>query len=205
METILSLGMGYCIGCIHPAHWLEKRHNVNLKKEGTKNLGATNTMVVLGRPAGFFVMFLDVLKSYLSSRIARALFPQLAIAGLLACLGVIIGHCFPATLNFQGGKGLAAFGGMVMSYRLWFVPMILLPGLAMIAIFDTGAALPFTAGILFPILVFLSDGIWQEVLIAAAASAFLLYMHRDNFRLAYQKQDFISVNNFLRKVLFKEK
>ncbi len=204
MEALFSLGLGYCIGCISPSAWVSKRHQVDLKQEGTGNLGATNTMMVLGRSAGFFVMFIDVLKSYISAKIARVLFPQLLAAGLIACLGVLIGHCFPVTMQFQGGKGLAAFGGMVLAYKVWFAPVILLSGIGMIALLDTGAAMPLTAGILFPLLVAaVSDGIWQEVLIASIASAFLLFVHRDNFRLACTKKDFISVADFMKHILFK--
>ncbi len=204
MEAILSFGMGYIIGCISPASWVGKRHNVNLKQEGTGNLGATNTMVVLGRSAGFFVMFLDVLKSYLSARVARALFPQLLAAGLIACLGVILGHCYPLTLHFQGGKGLAAFGGMILSYKLWFVPMIALPGLAMILLLDTGVAMPVVASVLFPILIMIaSDGLWQEALVAALAGCLILFTHRENIQLALKKEDVIRTRDFLKNILFK--
>ena len=63
MQAILSLGLGYFIGSISPAALLAKLKHVNLKEEGTKNLGATNTTIVLGRAAGIFVMIFDILKS----------------------------------------------------------------------------------------------------------------------------------------------
>ena len=56
MTAIMSLGLGYCIGCINPAAWIAKMKHVNLKEEGTKNLGATNTAIVMGKHAGFFVL-----------------------------------------------------------------------------------------------------------------------------------------------------
>ena len=205
MEAILSLGMGYCIGCISPAAWLGKKKNVDLKQEGTKNLGATNTAIVLGRAAGVFVMCFDILKSYLSAKLAKLLFPHLAAAGLIACLGAIIGHCYPITMHFQGGKGLAAFGGMVLSYRLWFFPVIVLPGLVLMAIFNTGAAMPFLATLLFPLLIAFSDGCWQEILVAVIAGAFILFMHRDNLKRAREKNDVVPFSEFLKNTLFKKK
>lgn len=205
MQAILSLGMGYFIGCISPAAWISKKKNVDLKKEGTKNLGATNTAIVLGRNAGIFVMLFDILKSYLAAKLAKILFPQLVAAGLIACLGVIVGHCYPVTMGFEGGKGLAAFGGMVLSYKAWFFPAIVLPVLVLIAIFDTGACMPFFASLLFPCLIAINNGLWQEILVAALAGAFLLFMHRDNFKLAKEKNDFIGFQDFLRKILFRKK
>ena len=179
-------------------------YQFSTKQEGTKNLGATNTAVVLGRKAGAFVMFFDILKSYLSAKLARALFPQLVAAGLIACLGVIIGHCYPVTMHFQGGKGLAAFGGMVLSYRLWFFPVIVLPGLVLMSIFNTGAAMPFLATIMFPFLIAFTGGVWQEILVAVLAGCFILFMHRDNLKRAREKNDVVPFSEFLKHTLFKK-
>lgn len=205
MQAILSLGMGYCIGCISPAAWISKKKNVDLKQEGTKNLGATNTAIVLGRAAGIFVMCFDILKSVLSARLARILFPQLIAAGLIACLGVIVGHCYPITMHFQGGKGLAAFGGMVLSYKLWFFPAIVAPGLVLMAIFNTGAAMPFLASILFPFLVAFNGGTWQDVAVTSVTGLFILFMHRDNLKRAREKNDVVPFSDFLKNTLFKKK
>ena len=204
MSAIISLGMGYLIGCISPAAWISKKKNVDLKKEGTKNLGATNTAIVLGRKAGIFVMLFDILKSYFSARLARVLFPQLVAAGLIACFGVILGHCFPVTMQVQGGKGLAAFGGMVLAYRMWFFPVIVLPGLLLMAIFNTGAAMPFLASIMFPVLVALTQGSWQEIAMAALTGCFILFMHRDNLKRAREKRDVVPLNEFLKNTLFRK-
>ena len=60
MQTILTLVMGYLVGCINPARMIGKRKKVNLQETGTGNLGATNTALVLGRKAGYFVLFFDM-------------------------------------------------------------------------------------------------------------------------------------------------
>ena len=200
MQAILSLGMGYLIGCISPAAWIGKRHNVNLKEEGTGNLGATNTALVLGKAAGIFVMVFDMAKSFFSYKLARLLFPQLVIAGLLACIGVILGHCFPVFMNFQGGKGLAAFGGMILAYNLKVFFTILIPGLILMAIFDTGVAMPVLAGIMFPIIVYCRSASLAMLITAAAASALILYVHRDNLKRALEGNDVVGVRDFFRKV-----
>lgn len=92
MEFIIILSLGYLLGCISPAAWISKTKNVDLRQEGSGNLGATNTAIVLGREAGLFVMIVDMLKSILSARISKLLFPHIAFAGMLACLGSILGH-----------------------------------------------------------------------------------------------------------------
>lgn len=200
MQAILSFGLGYLIGCISPAAWISKRHNVNLKEEGTGNLGATNTALVLGKAAGIFVMVFDMAKSFFSYKLARLLFPQLAIAGLLACIGVILGHCFPIFMHFQGGKGLAAFGGMIMAYNLKVFFTILIPGLILMAILDTGVAMPVLASIMFPIIVYRRSASISLCLTAVLASVIILFVHRDNLKRALKGNDVVGVRDFFRKV-----
>ena len=205
MQAILSLGLGYFIGSVSPAALISKLKHVNLKEEGTKNLGATNTAIVLGRAAGIFVMVFDILKSYLSAKLAKVLFPQLAIAGMLACIGVIIGHCFPIFLHFQGGKGLAAFGGMVLAYKPWFFVAIVIPAVILMLIVDTGVAVPMLASVMFPVMTYFYSHSIADTLCAAAASLFIVIMHWSNLQKARADKDVIKVNTFLDKILFKKK
>ena len=128
MQVIISLIIGYLMGCISPAAIISKIKNVNLKETGTRNLGATNTTLVLGKRAGVVVLVVDIMKSILSAKLVKLLFPHAVCAGMIACIGCILGHCFPVFLGFQGGKGLAAFAGMVLEYNPWFAIPIVIPG-----------------------------------------------------------------------------
>ena len=135
MQTLLSLVMGYFIGSLNPAKFVAKRHDVNLKETGTGNLGATNTALVLGRKAGYFVLAFDMFKSFFSYKLAKIFFPHLAAAGVIACIGVIIGHAFPIFNGFQGGKGLASFGGLVLAHDPLQFASLLMLGIVMVIAF----------------------------------------------------------------------
>ena len=202
MNAVFSLIIGYLFGSISPAALMGKRKSVDLKETGTKNLGATNTMVVLGWGAGFFVMVFDICKSLLAGKLAQFLFPQLRVAGMLACVGAMLGHCFPVFLHFHGGKGLAAFGGLVVYYKLWFVPVILFSALALMVLLDSGVAFPLLVSGLFPMMVFLSGGAWQEVAVALLAGALLFVLHIGNLKKAIAGDESMHVRRFLKKRLF---
>ena len=205
MNAILSLGLGYLIGCISPAALLSKLKHVNLKEEGTKNLGATNTALVLGRASGIFVMIFDILKSFCAAKLAKVLFPQLAVAGMIASIGTILGHCFPVFLHFQGGKGLAAFGGMVLSYNPWFFVIIVILGVILMTVLNTGVAVPMLASVMFPIMVFIQGRSIPETALAILASIFIVIMHWGNLKKAVSNKDVIKVNAFYKNILFKKK
>ena len=95
MEAILSLGIGYLAGSLSPSALVGRLNKTDVRESGTGNLGATNTMLVLGWGAGIFVMVFDLMKSFLSGKLAQLLFPSLRVAGMLGCIGSMVGNCFP--------------------------------------------------------------------------------------------------------------
>lgn len=188
MYNIFSVLMGYFMGCLSPAAFLGRKHNKDLRKEGTGNLGATNTLIVLGAKSGTLVMVFDICKAFVASRIAKRLFPRQYYAGLLAGTGAVFGHCFPCHMKFKGGKGVASFAGMMLAHN----PLILLIllGICIVAalIINYGVAMPMTAALLYPFisLAFSADG-WVFG-ITAVASALIIVKHWSNIGKAIRHE-----------------
>ena len=204
MEVFLSLILGYAMGCLNPAAWIGKKNHIDLKQAGTGNLGATNTTMVLGRKAGAFVLVFAVAKSFLAARLARWLLPQLAVSGMLASIGVILGHCFPITMHFSGGKGLAAFGGMMLAYNPVVFVIVVLSGIGIMVLLDIGVAAPLLGTVMFPALTFLFSHDVPSTVCAVIASVIILYTHLDNVNKTRAHSD-VKVKNYFRDVLFKKK
>ena len=204
MEVFFSLILGYAMGCLNPAAWIGKKNHIDLKQAGTGNLGATNTTMVLGRKAGAFVLVFDVAKSFLAARLARWLLPQLAVSGMLASIGVILGHCFPITMHFSGGKGLAAFGGMMLAYNPVVFVIVVLSGIGIMVLLDIGVAALLLGTVMFPALTFLFSHDVPSTVCAVIASVIILYTHLDNVNKTRAHSD-VKVKNYFRDVLFKKK
>ena len=205
MTAIMSLGLGYVIGCINPAVLISKAKHVNLKEEGTGNLGATNTAFVLGKKAGIFVMIFDIMKSFLSYKIAKWLFPKLLIAGILASIGAILGHCFPVFMDFQGGKGLAAFGGLILAYSPKMFLTIVTAGVVLMFVCNTGVVAPFIGCISFPVLVYYAGHDWMETAAVLTASGIIFCTHLSNFKMAKRREDVVNTTDFMEKVFGQKK
>jgi len=205
MSAIMSLGFGYLVGCINPAVYISKIKKVNLREEGTKNLGATNAAFVLGKHAGIFVLLFDIAKSFFSYKIAKWLFPKLLIAGILASIGCILGHCFPVFLNFQGGKGLAAFGGLILAYSPWMFAVIVTAGVILMFVFNTGVIAPFIGCLAFPAMVYYSSHDLLDTIAVLTASTIIFSTHLSNFRMARRKEDVVNTKDFVTKVFGKKK
>lgn len=204
MNAILSLGLGYLLGCFNPAAWVGRKKNVDLKKAGTKNLGATNTALVLGKKAGYFVLIFDIFKSYLSFKLAKHLFPQLRLAGLIAGFGTLLGHCFPITMGFSGGKGLASFGGLVLAQDPLLFCVLLSLGIFVALKLNYGVYLAITATVLFPVAAFLRTGDVGVLLATAASSALIFGMHLYNLKRAISHEDPIEIRVGLKHIFGKD-
>ncbi len=205
MTAVMSLGLGYLVGCINPAVLISKAKNINLKEEGTGNLGATNTAYVLGKGAGIFVLLFDVAKSFLSYKIAKWLFPKLLIAGILASIGCILGHCFPVFMGFEGGKGLAAFGGLILAYSPKMFLAIVTTGIILMFVCNTGVVAPFMGCIAFPVMVYYSSHDLLETIAVLTASCIIFSTHLSNFKMAKRREDVVNTTDFMEKVFGKKK
>ena len=149
--TLSSLLLGYLLGILSPAKMISRRKNTNLKEAGTGNLGATNTMLVFGLRYGVFVMVFDILKAVAAVRLAKWLFPKSVMAGYLAGYGAVVGHIFPFYMNFRGGKGVAALGGMILACDPKLFPVLLIIGIVLSLLTDYAVATPISAALLLPV------------------------------------------------------
>ena len=204
MRAILSLIMGYLIGSVNPAKLVSRHHEVNLKEEGTGNLGATNTALVLGKKAGYFVLTFDVFKSFFSYKIAKLLFPQLVAAGVIACIGVILGHAFPIFNHFQGGKSLASFGGLVLAHDPFQFILLLTLGILMAFVLNYGVYLAVTATVLFPVISYFRSGSFTTFLTTSVASGIVLGLHCGNLQRAITGEDPIHTQDGFQKIFGKK-
>lgn len=204
MDAVLSIALGYFASSLSPSSLVGRLKKTDVRKSGTGNLGATNTMLVLGWGAGIFVMLFDLMKSFLSGKLAQYLFPGLSVAGMLACIGAMIGHCFPVFHRFRGGKGLAAFGGLVIYCGLKYVPIVLCTGWAVMWIFDCTVIFPITVGIALPLLMYLFGEAPAKIITAICAGAVLDVMHIGNMKKALAGDEIMHVRGYFSEKLHKE-
>lgn len=151
MKILFCLIIGYAWGMISPAALVSKIKNTDLRTTGTKNLGASNTFLSIGKQYGFFVMCVDILKSFFACKISRILFPDLLFSGIAAGVGAVIGHIFPFYMKFRGGKGLAAYAGLVLAFDHRIFLMMALICTTLMVLVNYSIAMPLSAAVLFPV------------------------------------------------------
>ena len=177
MKILFCLLTGYVFGLISPAAIISKIKNTDLRNVGTQNLGATNTFLSVGKKFGVLVMVIDVLKSFFAYKLCRFLYPGLAISGILAGIGAILGHIFPFYMKFKGGKGLAAYAGLVLAYDPLIFLILLLICTTLIVVVNYSIAMPMSAALLFPILCAYKTQSVLISLLAALAGVIIVISH----------------------------
>ncbi len=93
---------------------------VDVRKEGSGNIGATNVLRVLKEKAPhlakkltIITFALDTIKGAIVVLVAMALGAEPAVLWTIAVLSVL-GHCFSPFLAFEGGKGVATGFGVLL-------------------------------------------------------------------------------------------
>lgn len=102
---------GYLLGSVPFAFLLARRAGIDVRVQGSGNVGAANVLRTTGMPLGVAVMALDISKgaaTVLTAHAAAAGLTSMAIAGASA----VVGHIYPVWLGFKGGKGVAVAAGV---------------------------------------------------------------------------------------------
>ena len=126
-NNIISVVIAYLIGSVPSAIWVSKWFfGIDVRDYGSKNAGATNTFRVIGKKAGFPVLFFDILKGWGAVKGLCLIFSSYTIGfdqfvNLELAIGVaaVFGHVFPVYEGFKGGKGVATLLGIILAVSLW--------------------------------------------------------------------------------------
>ncbi|MBQ7873679.1 MAG: glycerol-3-phosphate acyltransferase [Oscillospiraceae bacterium] len=180
MAYILGALIGYLFGCINMANIISKSRGINIKKVGSNNAGASNVFISVGKAYGVAVGAFDILKAFCAAELVYILFSNNLMAGVIAGSMAVMGHIFPFWMNFNGGKGLAPFMGLVLFYDwkvfLAFVAVIIV--LTLVTDFIAVGALTVTALMPFYAIIIKNEYWIASVFIIVAAV--MWYKHREN-------------------------
>ena len=109
----LIVFLSYLLGCSNMAFYLSRPKGVDMRTGGSKNLGASNALVLMGWRYGVLVALHDMGKAALAVALARHFAGELP--GITAAAGVacVLGHIFPVYYGFRGGKGVVTSAAMI--------------------------------------------------------------------------------------------
>src|SRR5262249_7730922 len=105
--STLSLPVAYLLGSIPAGFWLVLWvKGVDVRKQGSGNIGMTNVWRVAGAGWGILTLLLDVGKAVLAVWLATRWSGGVESWRAGAGLAILLGNVFSIFLGFKGGKGI---------------------------------------------------------------------------------------------------
>jgi glycerol-3-phosphate acyltransferase PlsY len=188
---ILTALAAYLLGSIPTGFLVARARGIDIRSTGSGNIGATNAMRVLGKPAGIFVLLMDALKGYAACTWLAALMlefftvtpEQVGNMQITAGIFAVLGHNYPCWLKFKGGKGIATTAGVYLALAPWavlialvvFILAVLATKYVSVGSILAAIALPTAVWILQPQNLFLG-------IVTTALGVLAIYKHKSNIQ-----------------------
>lgn len=176
----LAIVPAYLVGTFPSADLVASAAGVDIHESGSGNPGASNVTRTLGWRKGVVVFGLDMLKGILAALVGLWLGGR--AGGHALGVAAVVGHIFPVTRRFRGGKGVATAGGVMLVLHpvvglgvaaLWY---------ALSRITGKAAVASIVAVVAAPIGVAVSGRPAWEVVTVAGLAALLVARHAGNIK-----------------------
>jgi glycerol-3-phosphate acyltransferase PlsY len=205
---VIALG-AYLLGSIPTGFLVARAEGIDIRKAGSGNIGATNSMRVLGKPAGIFVLLVDALKGfaacylgviicayYLSPPISvlsnspvdgnaqtDAFFALVERGAIIAGIFAVLGHNYTCWLKFKGGKGIATTAGVFLALAPWALLVALVVFILAVALTKYVSVGSIAAAIALPATVWIMSphNLFLN-LVTTALGALAIFKHRKNMQ-----------------------
>lgn len=191
LYLLVALG-AYLLGSIPSGYLIGKSRGVDLRTQGSGNIGSTNALRVLGKKWGYLCFALDVGKGVLSVLLAKyAIAPAVGLdpvtSSIVAAVCTVLGHNFPVWLKFKGGKGVATSAGAVIG----LFPLVVFVGSVLVwvitfkitrivSVASMLGAISLSLALVVLWLLHSSGVVLAQVVIGVALSAMMIWRHRSN-------------------------
>lgn len=185
LAVVISSVVAYLLGSINTAIILSALKGKDIRKEGSGNAGATNTLRVMGKKAAGLVALFDGLKGVIAVLIARLICNIIGEgapeAYYFSAVFVMLGHIYPLYFSFKGGKGVMTTIAVIFMLD-WRIGLILFALCIAIMLITRYVSLGSCIGaVLFPVLVAIfhtEDTVF--IVSAVVIGALAVFKHRTN-------------------------
>ena len=181
-QGIALLLFAYLFGSIPTGVILSKSWGkIDIRKQGSGNIGATNVYRTLGKKLGVLTLLGDVLKGMIP--VAAALWLLRSEGWIsLTILSAFTGHIYPVFLKFRGGKGVATALGTFVLISPWAILLSFLVFAVVIYKWRYVSLASITASITLPIWIALFSYSKTYIISGVIVAILIVYKHQDNIK-----------------------
>lgn len=176
----LLLIPAYALGTFPSAVWIARTKSVDITQVGSGNPGASNISRILGKRWGVLVFLLDGLKGAIPA-VAGVLLDDRKLAWAMVAAAVV-GHMFPVTRGFKGGKGVATTAGGALVLQLWVAASLFVLWYAVLKLTKKASAASLAIMIGLPVGVAITGTAGWEIATIIAINALVFVRHIGNIK-----------------------
>lgn len=187
----LVIVIGYVCGCFESGYYISKlMKGKDIRDYGSHNSGSTNMLRVFGWKYGILTLLGDTLKAFIPLMLVKYLMiPRLGLPEgsihkemILLVMGfaAVIGHNYPVNLKFQGGKGSATTGAVMMAFdwRMGFLCILIFLAVVLVTRYVSLGSMTYSAAIVIEMAILHTR--WPLILFSVLFPVFSIYRHRAN-------------------------
>ena len=187
MTAALAVVAAYVLGTFPSAILIARANGVDIATFGSGNPGASNVTRALGWRKGAWVYGLDALKGALATGLGLWIDgrPLAYVCGAAA----IVGHMFPATRHFRGGKGVATGSGVLLVLYPIIAPLAVAVWWVVSRVTGKAALGSVVAVALVPIALLLDGAPAWEFVAGAGVCALIMVKHTANIQRLIRREE----------------
>ena len=186
MEYLIVGITSYLMGSIPFGFILTK---IFLKKDireiGSGNIGATNALRTGNKLVGYTTLILDIAKAIIPVIYVKMNYPELIY---IASLCAFLGHVFPIWLKFKGGKGVAAYVGILFSINILLGLIFVICWGVVFLIFRYSSLSSIVGSLSIPLYLFVADE-KSSVIFFITMFVLIFFTHRENIIRLRNKEE----------------
>ena len=180
LEMLIISSVLYLIGSIPFAIISSKIFKLpDPRSFGSQNPGATNVLRSGNKYAAFLTLIGDGLKGFIPVFFLMETNIQPQLIYLLSFF-LLIGHVFPITLNFKGGKGVATSIGILLSVNIIAATLLIITWLSVYYIFKISGLSALIGFLLLPLFMFMTSADTYMIAISFINVLFIFMTHKKN-------------------------
>lgn len=183
IKIIIYLILSYLCGAIPFGYIVAKVFkNIDIRKHGSGNPGATNVYRTVSKPLGVLTLVLDILKGFLPVYFVTLINPTTNWIVILVAFITIFGHIFTVFLNFKGGKGVATGCGVFLALNPLATLICFVIFIVILSIFKYVSFGSIIAAMMLPITLFFLNSEPEIVLFAGVVAILVVFRHISNVK-----------------------
>ena len=201
LAYIIIVGAAYFLGSIPTGYLVARAKGIDIRAVGSGNIGATNAMRVLGKPAGIIVLLADALKGYaavawlcpLLMNLFNGPAARVETLRIVAGIAAVLGHNYTCWLKFKGGKGIATSAGIYLALAPLAVSIALGAWIIVFLLGRFVSVASIAAAVALPTAVWFTKNSVFLGVVTTALGLLAIYKHKGNIqRLTRGKESRVS-------------